>query len=150
MRAHFREFHGPSDWGWVLLHLPGLKRVEDTGGIMCIDLDTNETVAGVVFDTWTHSSVCVHQIVTNPMVLRHGFFEEVADYVFNVAEREVMVGLVPANNEKALKLNEKIGFKECGRVPDAIMLGLDLIIMQVHKEDCTFWTPQAEPVAATG
>ena len=150
MKLAFRQFSGEHDWGWVQLHLPGLKRVEDTTGIMAVDTETNQTVAGVIMDTWTHNSVCVHQILTNPMVLRHGFFEEVADYVYNHAGRDVMVGMVPADNERALRLDKAIGFVERGRLPDVYAKGVDVVMLTMTKEQCRFWSAREEvdPFAA--
>lgn len=146
MKVEFREFHGPSDWGLVQEHMP-LKRVEDTGGIVAVDAETNETVAMVVMDSWTWNSVQIHQIVINPLVLRHGFFEEVADYVFNVAEREIMIGLVPSDNDKALSMNKKIGFEEVARIKDGVNFGIDIVILQMHKTQCKFWTERdASPI----
>ena len=148
MNVHFRAFHGPSDWGWVLQHLP-LKRVEDTGGIVAIDADTNRTVAMCIMDTWSHNAVQVHLILDNPLVLRHGFFEEVADYVYNVAERNVMVGLVPSSNHKALQLDKRIGFTELTRIPNAVMDGEDLVVLHMPKENCKFWTPRSNEAVYT-
>lgn len=139
MNIEFRNFHGPSDWGVVQQHMP-LKRVEDTGGIVAVDKDTNETVAIAVMDSWTWNSVQIHQLILNPLVLRHGFFEEVADYVFNVADREIMIGLVPSDNEAALSVNKKIGFEEVARIKDAVNFGIDVVILSMHKTQCKYWT----------
>jgi len=108
-----------------------------------------------VCDTWTENSVVIHQAVLTPMLLRHGWLEEVADYVFNTAKRKLMIGLVPSNNEAALKLNDHIGFTETYlndhigftetyRIKDAIADGIDTVIMELRAEDCT-WTPQERP-----
>ena len=142
MDIYFRAFHGPSDWGWVQQHLP-LKRIEDTGGIVAIDREKNETVAACVLDTWTENSVQAHLIMTTPMVVRHGFFEEVTDYVFNVAGRGLMIGLVPENNEAALSVDAKIGFRECARVPDAVSEGVGIVILTMTPDDCRYYTPRA-------
>lgn len=148
MNVQFRQFDGPSDWGWVKSHMP-LLRVEDTSGIIAVDLDTNTTVAGCIFDTWTHTSVCAHQIIENPMVLRHGWFEECVDYVYNVCEKQLIIGLVPADNVKALELNAKIGFVELARVPDAVNVGVDLVLLTMTRDQCRFYHPPP-PQAATG
>lgn len=148
MKVHYRAFHGPTDWGWVQSHLP-LKRVEDTNGIMAIDLDKNETVAGAIFDTWTTTAVQAHLIVQNPMVLRHGFLEECCDFVFNVAGRDMMIGLVPSDKEAALKLNPKIGFTELVRIPQAVEDDVDMVVMIMRREDCNF-LPEVELEQAYG
>ena len=143
MDVEFRNFDGPSDWGVVQKYMP-LKRVDDTGGIVAVDKETNETVGIVVMDSWTATSVQIHQIIINPMVLRHGFFEEVAEYVFNHAGRELMIGLVPSNNAKALQMNGKIGFETAAVIPDGVDTGVDIVIMTMRKEQCKFWVPPPE------
>ena len=147
MDVEYRNFHGPSDWGVVQKYLP-LHRVDDTGGIVAVDTDTNDTVGLVVFDSWTTTSVQVHQIVINPMVLRHGFFEEACDYVFSFAERELMIGLVPSDNEKAWQMNRKIGFEIAATVKDGMAYGVDTVIMTMTKEQCNFWSaPEVKETA---
>ncbi len=135
MKIYFRALHGPSDWGWVIQQLPVL-RVEDTSGIMAINEETNTTIGAVVFDNWTANSVQAHFIITDPMLLRHGFLEEVADYVFNVADRKYMYGMVPGNNDKALRLNKHLGFTEILRLPDAYADGIDYVVVELKKENC--------------
>ena len=140
MHVHFRAFHGPTDWGWVQQHLP-LKRVEDTGGIIAIDVAENRTVAACILDTWTEASVQAHLIVLEPMVIRHGFFEEVADYVFNVAGRKLMIGIVPANNTRALSVDKKIGFEEVCRIPEGSAAGVDAVVLTMRADQCRYHKP---------
>lgn len=143
MNIMFRALHGPTDWGWIQQYLP-LKRVEDTGGIMAIDTIENRTVAACVLDTWTDTSVQAHLIMTTPLVVRHGFFHEVTDYVFNVAKRKLMIGLVPENNEAALAVDQKIGFVEVARIPDAVSDGVGMVILTMTPEQCAYYTPWSE------
>ena len=138
MNVQLRAFHGPSDWGWVRQHLP-LHRVEDTGGIVAVDSDKNETIAVCIMDTWTEASVQVHMVITNPMVIRHRFFQEVADYVYNVAGREVMVALVPADNAAALSVDQKIGFVELARIPHGSKRDVDTVVLTMTKDQCRFY-----------
>jgi len=149
VKPYFRKLHGPSDWGWVLQYLP-LKQVEDTTGIVAIDLERNATVAVCVMDTWTRNSVQAHIIVENPWILRHGFIEECTDFAFNVVGVKLAIGLVPDNNEKALALDKHIGFTEIARIPDAMYDGVGTVIMTMRREDCRYYNPLPMPVAATG
>ncbi len=120
----------------MLEHVP-LKRVEDTTGIVCVDLDTGAPAALCVMDNWTHTSVQVHWVIIDPMALRHGFLEECFDYVFNQAERDLMIGLVPSDNAKSLKLAKHADFTELYRVQDAIKFGVDTVIIALRKRDCS-------------
>ena len=137
MNIEFRAFSGPHDWGWVNQQV-GILQVEDTTGIMAIDTDTNTTVGACIMDNWTANSVQAHFMITDPMVLRHGFIEECFDYIFNHAGRRYIYGFVPGNNEKALKLNAHMGFTEILRLPDAFTDGVDYVVMQLRREDCKY------------
>lgn len=132
------SFHSLKIEQWGLVHEAlGLRWVEDTRGIWAVR--DNAPVALCVLQNWTQSSVCAHLWVGNPMVLRHGFFEEVADFVFNKAGMYTMIGMVPANNEKALKLNKHIGLSELCRIPDGFSPGEDWVIMTANRESLSRW-----------
>jgi RimJ/RimL family protein N-acetyltransferase len=49
-----------------------------------------------------------------------------------------MYGLVPANNEKALRLNKKMGFTEAIRLKEAYTAGVDYVLMELRKENCKY------------
>lgn len=114
----------------------GVKWCEDTQGIVAIDRDTQAPLGLCVMDSWTHTSVQIHIAIMRPMVLRHGFLEEIADHVFNRCGRDIMIGLVPSNHEKALKLDKHIGFTETYRVKDGFDRGIDYVVMELRREDC--------------
>ena len=136
MKLYLRTLHGPTDWGWVK-EQTNVLRVEDTTGIVGIDLEKNETVAACVMDSWTDNSCLAHLMITTPMVFRHDFLQECADYFFNVAKLKYVFGLVPGDNHKALKLNKRLGFKEKSRLKDAWADGVDYVLLELTKETCT-------------
>lgn len=137
MKIMFRAFHGPTDWGWVNEQV-GVLQVEDTSGIMAIDVETNTTVGACILDNWTANSVQAHFMANSPLVLRHGFVEECFDYVFNYADKKFIYGMVPSDNEKALKLNAHMGFTEVLRLPEAFKDGVDYIVMELKRENCKY------------
>lgn len=138
MKIEFRPFMGQYDWGWVKLHLE-LEENRDMSGIMAIDLEKNETVGAVLMENWTPNSVMVHQIITKPMLLRHGFFEEVTKYIYDTCGRKMMIGSVPSDNPKALKLDKKIGFEEFAVIKDGFADGVDIHLLSMTKEQCNFY-----------
>jgi hypothetical protein len=91
-----------------------------------------------VFDSWSPNSVQCHQAVTDPLVFKHGFHRMAADYVFNRAGRNLMIGLTPSDNEAAIKLNEHYGFREAWRVPDGYDKGVDYIVYMMHRDECPY------------
>lgn len=143
MNLDFRIFHGPYDWGWVNQQV-GILRVEDTTGIMAINTDTNETVGACIMDNWTQNSVQCHFMITSPLVLKHDFLGCCYDFMFNVKNVKYIYGLVPADNEKAVKLNTHMGFTEKARLEEAFETGVDYLLMELKKENCEFLPPPQE------
>jgi len=137
VKPYVRRLHGPSDWGWINKQVPILQ-VSDTEGIVMIDLDKNETVAAMVIDNITHNSVQAHFMLSNVSALRHGFVEECCDLIFNEMGKKYIYGLVPGNNEKAIKFNKHVGFTEKTRMEEAFMDGVDYILMELKKENCKY------------
>jgi hypothetical protein len=119
----------------------------DTSGIVAYDPVSHETLAVFIAQDWTTTSVQVHQAVHNPVVFRHKWLEEIASYIFTQAGRLKMYGLVPSNNENAISVNLKIGFKEMVRLEDAYDVGVDYVLMELKREDCPYWKPVNEMAA---
>lgn len=139
MNIKFRALFPPKDWPTVYDKL-GLRWVEDTKGIMAVDDDDpSKILAACILNNWTYSSVHVHFWIDSPMVIRAGFFHEVCRYVFVDAARVKMIGLVPANNEQAIRLDQKIGFKEGYRVKQGYMEDVDFIVFEATQQDLARW-----------
>ena len=137
MDVQYRKFSGVHDWGWVNTQVP-IQRVEDTGGIVAVDLDINETVGACIMDNWTNNSVQCHFMISHPMLLKHGFLQLCFDYMFNECGVKYVYGLVPSNNEKALKLNKHMGFTVKTVMEEAFEDGVDYILMELKHENCKY------------
>ena len=110
---------------------------------MAIDTLTNTTVGACVMDNWTQNSVQCHFLITSPMVLKHQFLDCCFDYMFNTVGVNRVYGLVPANNEKAVKFNTHMGFTINARLDEAYEVGCDYLIMEMRKENCPFLQAKA-------
>lgn len=137
MRPMFRGLTPATDWDWINDRV-AIQRCEDTGGIMAVDEITGKTLAAVVFDNKTQNSIQVHMVIDKPMVFRHGFMNCVCDVLFNVLGVTRLYGLVPANNEKAVKLNKHLGFTVKATLEEAYEIGVDYLIMEWKRENCKF------------
>ena len=142
MKIHFRPLV-PNDI-YTVKQFMAFSGNEYTRGIVAYDKATAKTAALFIAQDWTHTSAQVHQIIIKPMVIRHGWFEEIADWMFNEAGRIKLIGLVPSHKPKAKSLNEKLGFKELCRIEDGYDRGIDYIVMELNREDCPYWTPREE------
>lgn len=138
MNIHIRPFYGPADWGWVTQYVP-MKRVEDTCGIVAVDLDTNETVAAAIFDNLLRNGAQTTLIVRDSIVLRHGFLEAAYNYLFGYLNAEWSYVLIAEINTKSLRLCRRLGFREKMRMPDAYGDGVDFIVMSCHRDQLRIW-----------
>lgn len=91
-------------------------------------------IAGVAYERYTGKSITVHQ-----RVIQHaprGFWFASVDYMFNKLDCNHCIGLVDSTNQKAIKINLKMGFEIQSTLKDAGSDGSDLLIMVMTKENC--------------
>ena len=118
-------------------------RCEDTQGIVAYSA-TGKILACMVADSFSPDSCNLHVFIDSPMVIKHGFLLECFTHIFHVCKRSHVFGLVPSNNEKALKFNRHIGFTEVCRIPDGVGTGTDYVIMRMDKADCQWIVHETE------
>lgn len=129
------EFVGisPDAWEWIYGHIRPIL-TEGTKGVFA--KRDGEFVAGTIFDNWTSTSAQIHVVVTDPIVFKHQYIQECMNYFFNTADREILIGITPSNNKRALKFNRHVGLKELFRIRDGFMFGVDLVVQELRKDDC--------------
>lgn len=76
----------------------------------------------------------VHQRVDSSVP--KGFWFAVVDYPFSDLGVKHLIGLVDSTNQKAIKINLKMGFKVEATIADAGSDGGDLLIMKMSKDNC--------------
>ena len=112
---------------------------EDTKGITALDGD-NVPQAVCVFDGWSPNSCIIHIWINNPFVLKHGFAEEVFNFVFSEESgRTKIIGITPSDNLKALRFIKHIGFKEIFRISDGCEVGVDFVVTEMNKDKCRYY-----------
>lgn len=121
---------------------------EDTRGITA--LDENGTPQAVcVFDSWSYNSCNIHIWINTPFVLKHGFAEEVFNFVFSEKSgRTKIIGVTPADNLKAVKFIKNIGFKEIYRILDGQKVGVDYVITEMNKDECRYYNGKEQSKSA--
>lgn len=123
-----------TDLYWMQNHLR-FDMTRRTKGIAVVD-GNNRLIGGCVFENWTYTGGEIHVIITNTMVLRHRFIEEMLGYFFETCDRRVLWCTVLSTNEKCLKFVRHIGFQEILRIKDGYDEGTDLITHELRKENC--------------
>ena len=126
----------PRDFGYIPQNSRPIM-CEDSKGIVATD-DEGMPQAICVLDSWTYNSCQIHIWIENAFVLKHGFAEEVFRYVFNTCGRNLIVGVTPADNPKALKFIKHIGLEEIFRIKDGNQIGVDLVVTEIRKENCRY------------
>lgn len=131
-------------WPWVHA-MTGAVASQQLRGIVAVRGE--EPIAAAVFDGWSFNACQAHIVVDDPMVLRHGFLEEIFHYVFNTCDKGVLIGVTPGDNDKALKFNKHVGLRELYRVEDGYKVGIDYVVQELRKENCK-WLRKPQSQAA--
>ena len=94
-------------------------------------------VVGVMYDGWTGSSIAIHSRCDDPRSTSREFYQHIFGYPFNQLGVKRLTGLVAASNQKAQRIDKKLGFREEARLADYFPDG-DAIIYIMRREDCRF------------
>ncbi len=122
-------------WEWIQRHTsPALCK--DTTGLVAMRGD--QIVGAVVFGGFSPNSCSVHIAIEDPRVVKR-LLQMSGEFVFLHAKRQVVLGMTPADNERALRLNSGVGFKEVHRIKDGYKKGVDFVLQELRQEDCKWF-----------
>lgn len=117
---------------WIAEHGGGEYRE----GTQCIGLESEgELIAGVMYDSWNGSSLCIHVAASGARWLNREYLHVCFDYPFRQLGAKVLIGLVAESNLKARRFDEHLGFKLHASIPEGHPDG-SLLIYTMRKEDC--------------
>ena len=141
----FSQLCLPQEWKWFQDRTHVIA-CEDSQGLV-VRQEDGVIAAMAVFDSFSPDGCSAHWAIENPMVLRHGFVQEVARHLFVTCKRQRIFGLVPSNNKKALKFARHIGMREVARIPHAMGEGIDYIVMTMTREECRWLADEFKEAA---
>lgn len=76
---------------------------------------------------------------------------EVFRYAFHTAGREMLLGIVNSKNERAMRFDLHLGFREIHRLPGMHEEGGDLVVLAMKKSECRYLNePDAVELAEAG
>lgn len=105
-----------------------------------------ELIAGVVFDGYTEAGMNIHvAALEGRHWLSREFLYSVFAYPFIQLKCNRVTGLVRADNFKAQKLDEHLGFVKEGLIRRGCSDGTNMILYGMLKEECR-WIHQKEQV----
>lgn len=99
--------------------------------------DANEQVDAVVaFNGFTHRIASIHVVGDGGKWIDRQMLRVVFDYAFNHCKLVALYGQVASNNERAMRLDLHLGFREVTRLRDAVADGVDLVILEMRRDEC--------------
>jgi RimJ/RimL family protein N-acetyltransferase len=94
-------------------------------------------IAGVVFNMYTGSSICIHVAAEQgKRWLNKEFLYRTFAYPFIQLKCNRLTGLVRVDNLEAQKFDENLGFKKEGLLRKATTDGTDMILYGMLREEC--------------
>jgi hypothetical protein len=139
----FKALSEKDEWTFIKIRA-NVKAMEDSQGIVAIDGE--RILAVCVADCFTNNKCNVHFAIDNPMVIRRGFFHEVARHLFITCGCNRIFGLVPESNAKAIKFDKHMGFTEVGRIPQGFGDDDDCVVLRMEKKTSR-WLNQIQEAA---
>lgn len=129
------EAAGPLDLKWLV----DATRCALTPGANAIKaVDARGRIRGMVaYDWWTENAVYAHMAVDTPIAWRH-LIPACFEYPFVQCNRQLLLALIPAHNEKSWGLAGHFGFRIVHTVRDGWAKGDDLHLLELRREDCRF------------
>jgi hypothetical protein len=143
--VRFAQLSTQTEWNWFVERTHVLA-VEDSTGIVAYE-DDGRLAAVMVADSFSPDGCNAHWAIENPMVIKHGFINEVARHLFITRGRKRIFGLIPANNANSLRFSKHIGMNEVARIPHAMGEGIDYIVMVMLREDTRWLTDEMREAA---
>lgn len=101
--------------------------------------------AMVGFDGWTPRSLSMHVALGDSHAGKRAgraLIRPAFEFAFVEAKRSIVTGTVLSNNPKALALDMNLGFREVFRGKDWWGPGVDMIWLEMRREDCRWIEPQ--------
>lgn len=100
-------------------------------------VEDGRVLGGVIYHNWTGAggSVTLHMAGTEGQWASRDFLWCIYDYAFNQMHVKKILGPVPADNERALKIDLQMGFKVEAVLRDAYP-DADLLMLSMVREDC--------------
>lgn len=105
-------------------------------GIKAVDIH-GKIWGMVVYDCFTRNGAQVHVALDSPWAARC-LLRMAFTYPFVECGFQVLMGLVPALHRKSLVLAKALGFRETHRVCDGWAPGVDLVLLEMRRDECRY------------
>lgn len=95
-------------------------------------------LAGIVgYENWTITGVECHIWIGDPRVMvGRRFLRAMFEYAFVQAGKTLITTRTPANNERSLEFQRRLGFRPVYRIADGWDEGVDMVLSLMRKGEC--------------
>lgn len=92
--------------------------------------------AVIAYNGFTGRMCFMHSAIDDPSVINRTFVRAIFEYPFVQLGLSHVVALVEEDNQRALDIDKRCGFRETHRLEGAAMNGGDLIVLEMRRNDC--------------
>jgi hypothetical protein len=93
-------------------------------------------IAGMIgYDLWTENAVVMHIALDNPAAFR-SLIVPAFEYPFIQGKKGIALATVRSDNQRSMRLCERVGFRETHRIKDGMEQGVDAVLYEMRLEDC--------------
>jgi hypothetical protein len=124
----------PGDGAWVMTRVGGLFN-DKTDHVIAVVRD-ERTQGGVVYTGYLGAAIILHMAGNETNWATRDFLWMVYDYAFNQLGVRKLLGIVSANNLRALQIDLRMGFKVEAKLAEVFPDGSDALIVSMVKRDC--------------
>jgi RimJ/RimL family protein N-acetyltransferase len=119
----------PVIWEWMSkqTQIPWSSDLRTIGALR----DDGTIAAAVAFNGWTPAACFIHVVLDSAHSLSKQFLRAVMSYPFDTVGVRAIYGLTPRDLDRAIRFNEKIGFKKIAETVDCVLL-------ELRREACRF------------
>lgn len=105
-------------------------------------VDRFGAIRGMVgYQDWMPNSVKLHMAADTPIVWR-SLLRPALSYPFLEVGVGLCVGIIPDHKHKSLDFVRAVGFREGYRQPNGWAKGVDVVVMELRREDCRWLSPE--------
>src|SRR5262245_16972170 len=110
--------------------------------------EDNKLVIVVGFDGFTGKVAQIHLAFAEGWHFTpRAMLREVFKYAYVTAQRELLIGIVNSKNEKAMRMDLHLGFREIMRLPRMHDDDGDLVLLGMTKSECRYLDAKEEVAA---
>lgn len=120
----------------ILLNEIGLQPTLSQQAILWVDPDDRQIKWVVGFDSFVGKTCQIHTVNLGLQSMPRLLIWAGFDYPFNQLGLKTIVSTVNSTNERAMKYNNKLGFKEVLRLEGCHEDDGDIVIFRMNKKDC--------------